>query len=257
MVVVSDFHCGHQAGLTPPGWQFSTDSSDASRKKYGEHQRYLWDFYYTWICRLKPIEILAVNGDAIDGKGPKTGGTEQITTDRVRQMTMAKECIEVAEAKKIIMTHGTGYHVGSEDDFETPLAKSVGADIVSHHDFSVNGTVFNFRHKIATSTIPHGRNTAAARTALWDLIWSVKKGKVRADVLIRSHAHYFIYQGDTDTLAIITPGLQGVGSKFGTRECEGIVDIGITWFDIEEDGTYEWQTKLLDMKPMIDDPTEL
>ena len=257
MVVIADLHCGQRVALTPPGWQYSKHSKSATHRKYAEHQELMWKFYYQTIEDLKPIDILVCNGDAIDGKGYKSGGTEQITTDRNQQVVMAQECIELAEANEIVMTHGTPYHTGGEEDYETPLAKALGAQIVSHHDFDVNGVIFNIRHFTSRSVIPHGRNTGPSREALWDLIWAAKKGKARADVLIRSHVHYFVYGGDSDNLVVVTPCFEGPGSKYGTRVCSGIVDIGLVYFDVEDNGEYTWDRRLMDMSPLVDVPTKL
>ena len=112
MVVISDLHCGHVVGLTPPRWHFQIDG------KLYANQKELWGFYAQSIDSLKPIDILVVNGDAIDGKGCRSGGTEQNTTDRLEQCEMAIECIEYTEAKTVRMTYGTPYHAGQDEDFE-------------------------------------------------------------------------------------------------------------------------------------------
>jgi len=257
VVVMSDLHSGHRAGLTSPGWQYPLEATSATKVKYAKMQRYVWDWYTETIKSLQPIDVLIVNGDAVDGKGYRSGGTEQITTDMNDQIAIAQECIEVAKAQEIVMTHGTEYHVGSDDDWETPLAKSLGATIVSHHDFTFNGVVFDLKHHIGGSSVPYGRNTAPAKEAVWDILLAVKKGKAQADVIIRSHVHYFTYCGDGDVLAIITPALQGPGSKFGAKKMSGTVDMGLLVFDIKEDGRYSWHPELLDMEPFMDQPIEL
>ena len=71
VVVISEEHCGHLAGLTPPQWQVAyKPKSDTKRNKWAKLQRDLWGFYEKTIEELQPIDILINNGDAIDGRGP-------------------------------------------------------------------------------------------------------------------------------------------------------------------------------------------
>jgi len=246
VVVISDLHCGHRAGLTPPGWQYQENSEDQERIYFSMAQRNLWDFYTETIDRLKPIDILVCNGDAVDGKGERSGGTEQLEADRYKQVEMAAQCINYADAKAKIIIYGTGYHVGKEEDFEKILGNSVNAYKVGGHEWiDVNGVIFDFKHFVSSSTIPHGRYTSMARDALWNKIWAADESQPNADVIIRSHVHYHRYAGEPGSLMMTTPALQGFGSKFGVRMCSGRVDIGLVNFDVKDNGEYEWQSHLL------------
>jgi hypothetical protein len=249
IVIISDLHCGARSGLTPPGWQSPEDSGDHEIETFARNQRITWEWFSRRIESLRPIDYLFINGDAIDGKGERTGGTEQIQADRNKQVEMATAIIQFIESPKIVMTYGTAYHTGREEDFEYTLAGKVNADKIGGHEWvDVNGLVFDLKHKVGSSQIPHGRYTAVAREALWNLVWSAHDGQPRADVVVRSHVHYFAHCGNADSLALTTPALQGWGSKFGVRECAGTVDIGFLHFDVQEGGKYTWEAHLL--KPM-------
>ena len=240
MVIISDLHCGHLVGLTPPRWHYQNDG------KLYKNQKELWRFYAAAIDSLKPIDILVVNGDAIDGKGYMAGGTDQKTTNRLEQVDMAVECIDHAEAKTIRMTYGTPYHTGRDEDWEAIIADKVDVKIESHAFFDIDGTVFDIKHKVGASTVPHGRLTAVMREKLWNTVWASRDQQKKANVLIRSHVHYHQYGGDPYFLAMTTPALQGYGSKFGARQCSGVVDIGLIYFDIDKDG-YEWNQLLAEL----------
>jgi hypothetical protein len=246
LVVISDLHCGAVTGLTPPDWQYRHIKNDKTkRNKFSTLQKQCWDFYYTTILQLKPIDILVVNGDCIDGRGEKSGGTELIETDRERQCEMAIECIKVASAGSIVITYGTGYHTGQYEDWETQIAKDVKAIKVGSHEWlDINGVVFDFKHHVGGSSVPHTRYTAIARDSLWGMIWAERQEQPKADVIIRSHNHYFAYAGNDDFLGIITPALQSMGSKYGSRRCSGIVDYGLISFDIDSEGGYSWKPHL-------------
>jgi hypothetical protein len=242
-------HCGSRAGLTPPGWQSPEGSGDHELDTFARNQRITWDWFARKIDELRPIDYLFLNGDAIDGKGERSGGTEQIQADRNKQVEIASAILRYIDSPRLVMTYGTGYHVGREEDFEYILADKVKADKIGGHEWiDVNGVVFDLKHKIGGSQIPHGRYTAIAREALWNLVWASHDGQPKADVIIRSHVHYFVHCGNSDTLGIVTPALQGWGSKYGVRECSGTVDIGFLHFDVAEGGRYVWEAHLLKPK---------
>lgn len=246
LVVIGDLHCGHRAGLTPPGWQYQENEQEPERANFGRIQRAIWDFYAKTIEALKPIDILVVNGDAIDGKGERSGGTEQLEADRIKQVEIAAECIGHAQAKAVIIIYGTGYHVGKEEDFERILGDRVNAQKVGGHEWlDVNGVIFDFKHFVSSSVIPHGRFTSMARDALWNKLWAADEMQPNADVVIRSHVHYHRFAGEPGTLMMTTPALQGFGSKFGVRMCSGRVDIGLVSFDVQSREDWTWRGHLL------------
>lgn len=229
-------------GLTPPEyWTLS-----GSLKKFGVMQSAVWNFYADTLKALQPIHCLIVNGDCIEGKGERSGGTELIEPDRTEQVRMAVQCIEAAKAKSIIITAGTPYHTGVTEDFERSVADGVGADKFGGHEWiDINGVVFDCKHKISSSIIPHGRNTPVNRDRLWNLLWSIDDQQPLANVIIRSHVHYHVYSGGPDFLTMTTPALQGYGSKFGIRQCSGRVDIGLVSFNVNQKGGYTWQAHIM------------
>lgn len=240
ILAVGDSHCGHRTGLTPVKYQ-----SEIVGKQYYKIQSELWNFYSEAVRGLLPIDILAINGDVIDGKGSRSGSSELITADINKQIEMAVDCFDWIGAESTIMTYGTPYHVGQEDDYELHVAKALGADISSHQWFNVNGTVFDMKHKIGSSSVPYGRATQLSKDRLWNFLWTEFGEQPGADIYIRSHVHYFNYVGDDSYLAMTLPALQGHGSKFGARQCSGTVHFGFVWFDCYEDGSYTWSRKIL------------
>lgn len=244
VLVLSDLHCGHRAGLTPPGWQYSKEASDEGRQVFSKLQQSQWDWFSNKIKSLGKIDILIINGDAVDGKGERSGMTEQLEPDFFKQADMAVEIVNFIKPTKTIMTYGTPYHTGQGEDVESIIAKEVDADIKGHQFVNINGTIFDIKHKVGSSTVPHGRFTPIAREGLWNDLWSLEEnGQPRADIMIRSHVHYFCFIGDKRRLGLTTPALQGYGSKYGTRQCSGIVNIGFLHFDVNDRG-YTWDSHI-------------
>jgi hypothetical protein len=241
IVIAADFHCGHVVGLTPPKYQVAS----GSLAKFGPMQKAVWQYYVDTLKKLQPIHLLIFNGDAIDGKGERSGGTELIESDRTEQVKMAIQCIDAAKAKHKAIVAGTPYHTGVTEDFERDVADGVNAKFGSHEWPEVNGVIFDCKHFIGSSVIPHGRYTSLARDQLWNQLWSIDGQQPLANIVIRSHVHYFKYEGDADVLCMTTPALQGYGSKFGARRCSGRVDIGLVSFDIDEKGGYSWRPHIM------------
>jgi len=256
IVVISDLHCGHRAGLTPPEWQWNPKCPEPERRKYAEVQALVWNFYEKTILCLKPIYALVVNGDLVDGKMPKSGGTELITADRDEQGQMAKRCIELAKPKRLLLTFGTPYHTGVDEDWEKPIARELGAPIKDHLWFEINGLQFDVRHHVSRSIIPHGRYTAIAREKLWEQLWANYEERRMSDVLIRSHVHYHVECSDGQTRMMTTPALMAY-SKYGVRRCTGIVHLGLVYFDVKSKGEYEWGKELLPGRSLKSKPIQL
>jgi hypothetical protein len=256
VVTISDLHCGHEFGLTPPAWQYQEDGHPRIAKA-AKFQKALWGFATEAIDSLKPIDILIVNGDAIDGKGDKSGGVEQITTDRLEQCEMAAEFINYAEAKQVRLLYGTRYHVGKDEDFEQVLVDKVRGDVsIQGHFFGrVYDTTLDVKHKVGSSGIPHGRHTALAKARLWNVIWnSEHERQPKADIIQRAHVHYVAFAGGAHWLGMTNPPLS-YGTSYGIRECEGMVDVGITKVDIYPGGRYAWNYVLAqfpEMKALVE-----
>lgn len=256
IAVLSDFHCGHKAGLTPKGYLPNEPAQERSRWVNANKAYYNW--YNQNIRKHGPYDIVFLNGDLVDGTGKKSGGTEQITTDMEEQCDMAVRIIrEIPKAKNcsIVITRGTPYHTGDAEDWENIIAERVGAAIGEHEWVEVEGVVFDLKHHPAGSSgMPNGRHTGVAKDRLWNVMWAERELQPKADIFIRSHVHYHNFAGGPDWLAMTTPALQGFGSRYGARRCTGIVDFGFITFQVNK-GNYTWQpiiAKLEEQKaPMI------
>jgi hypothetical protein len=232
VVVISDLHCGSDVGLTHPMWQGTP------------LQKELWDAFAEMIKAVQPIDILIVNGDMIDGKASRSGGTRMITVDRAEQAEMAASAIEFTEANDIYLTYGTGYHTGNSEDWEGVVADKLGVPIEDQLWVEVYDTTFDVKHFVGASSVPHGRHTSIARDRLWNILWADMGQQPKSDVIIRSHVHYHNYNGGPTWVAMTTPALQGLGSKFGSRIPSGTVDFGIVYFDVDEEG-FSWDSDII------------
>ena len=116
VLVIGDLHCGSIVGLTPPSWFISSKRD----KKVSALQKEMWGNYKRMLDEIGYVDYLIVNGDAIDGHGKKSHGSELLTTDLLLQSEIAVECISEINFGKILLTHGTPYHTSNDggEDFE-------------------------------------------------------------------------------------------------------------------------------------------
>ena len=254
IIVISDSHCGHVAGLTPPQFQLQKfDDSSVKRTKWHELQSELWTKFENLIEAYKPFDLGFSLGDSIDGKGSRTGGTEHTTTDRNEQADMAAfihNYIKDRSAKgfKWIGVYGTKYHVSDEggEDWETIVAERSGFEKIGSHEWvDVNGCIFDLKHHVGSSSVPYGRHTPIAKEKLWNTLWAEHDYQPSANVILRGHVHYATYCGQPGWVAMTVPALQGMGTKYGARYCSGIVHWGITVFEVERDGSFDFEQRVV------------
>lgn len=245
---LSDFHCGNIAGLTPP--KFNPESPDDYKNFC--YRRGLYEWFLKEVKSLGPIDICVANGDLIDGKGPKNGGTEQIYLSLPKQIEMAVEVLKEVGAKEYHFTYGTGYHTGPDNDWELQIAQEFGADVKDVLTLDVNGLIMKWRHHIGGSQVPSGRATPLLRQQEWDILWAVDGEYKRSDVQIFGHVHYFQTNTNRFGTVFTSPALQGLGgSQLGARRLGGIVDYGFLHFDVTGRDEWAWQSHILKQTPKV------
>jgi hypothetical protein len=235
---ISDTHCGHGTGLTPPQyWQESLKADDPRIRKEAMIRKTIWEFAERLLTSRRWDYLFSV-GDLVDGKGAANGGIEQITTDRIKQVDMATEALSLARAKTIRMVRGTPFHTGKEENFEDIIAQRLDAIIKDHLFVDVDGTVVDLKHKIGGSSIPHGRATALLRSEVWALLWNERGLAPKPDLIVRGHVHFHLLIKDFQRTRITMPCLQW-DSQYGKRECEGTIDLGMVEVRFSKGGIYE------------------
>jgi len=245
--------------LTPPDYQ----NYHRGLTKYVEQQDEAWQWYAS-VCKRLGADIAFVMGDMMDGKGKRSGSSEFITKEWKEQMDMACMCVLETGVKRAVMVYGTPYHVGEEDDFEDfikgKLSTKMYTSIEGHAFPKVHDIQFDLKHKVGGSGIPHGRATAIMKSKLWNTMWAERDQQPDADVVIRGHVHYFTAVMNAMWLGITMPALQSWGSKYGIRQCEGIVDFGLVWFDVYDGDTLDtlqWHYEVPNLSKLKVNPTIL
>jgi hypothetical protein len=248
VIALSDFHCGHLFGLTPPEWQVGG--------AIGQSEEMIYRFFKSAVARAGHADVLLLVGDAIDGNGRKSGGTELITTDRLEQCRIAARCIEDIGAEKVVIIHGTGYHTGDYEDWEDVLGELVGAEIVGGHEMlDIGGVIFDAKHHISSTKAPYHQYTPMAREVIDAMKRHHTYGEPMPDIIIRGHTHHYDELLMDGVRVFKLPAWEW-HTKFGSRVCGGVVSIGLVSFKCEG-GTYTWEPDLMDMRGLIKPPMVL
>lgn len=243
--VFSDLHCGHVAGLTAPEYWVNKKSNPGLHAM----QRECWSWFAAAVKRSGPFDAAFWMGDMIDGKNTKEGGCGLFVADRKIQSDIAIAAVNHVNAPKNHFVYGTPYHVGAEERWEEVIASACCSPIHTHGWVDVNGVVFDLKHKIGASSVPHGRFTAAAREQLWNALWAEGERQPKADILLRGHVHYHSACGQTGRWwAMTCPALQAAATHYGATQCSGLVDYGFLIFDITERGDYSWRIERADLQ---------
>lgn len=227
IIFVQDTHCGHLTGLTPTEFQINS-------MPFADFRAESWLWFNNVIELMKPFDYAVYNGDLIDGSQHKNGGRELLYADQLEQVRMMVSIHNKISPVKSIVIKGTPYHTGQVIDFEKDFADRIGSQCYDRFLGDIAGKVFDIRHKIGRSSVPHGRMTPLSRQVLWSRLRDERSG-VKADVIIRSHVHYHIYMEESGIIAFTTPALQG-HSDYGAMQCDGETDYGIVILDIYNDG---------------------
>jgi len=238
VLVVSDMHVGASTAICSPDPEIS--DLDTSYKP-NKLQRELYSTWNNCIDRLsqKPT-VLVVNGEPCDGGNKRQLGNQSWTTNLSDQLNDASKLIKKIPHQSLLLTRGSNYHVTIDGtNFEEIIAKQLGADRYrafggcGYTDYyaliELYGKHFNFTHHVGFNKWAAYRTTALAREMAGMVFEKDKMGK--ADVIVRSHVHYFVHIEFTNTHGFTSPAWKFPdshlfrGGAAGTTPDIGMVEV--------------------------------
>lgn len=232
IVIISDLHVGSAVGLTP--------------SPQNAVQKGLIERYEDCIKHLGKPDLLIVNGDATDGLQIK-GGMRDDDDWIPSQIDHAAQLVSMWKAKEVFVVGGTPYHVSAMSgkvDFEEILAHRIRAKFQNKLDMVLGGWFrLMCRHKIGSSSIPHGRFTPQARSRMWSILNSAVDGERPPHLSIFSHVHFFSYCEDFMGASMTTPAWSALGSAFGDS-LDGHCDVGAVKITVKGKDDWRWEKRL-------------
>ena len=221
ILVVGDIHIGSIYGLLPPDFV----SSDGAKKPQNEGQKYLWECWQDMKRRAARFAIhsVVVNGDLIEGKQVKQKAAELTLIAPNDQESAAvfvmrdlRNWLEKNTGREVpfYFVQGTEYHEGrGAEELESIAARVQGANIESQFtcrhskeilDLAVDGVLINFAHHLGGGTGFSRAGTLDAE-AVWCQIRSSLGEAIAADLIVRSHLHFFAHLEHINRHALLCP----------------------------------------------------
>ena len=248
MLFISDMHCGSDTAICSPN-----PTRNGTTINPNKLQKKLYDLWCEIRDKCPKPHILVLNGEPCNGSNSKQVGQEQWSTVIREQLNDAGKLLKMYYPKYFLMTRGSNYHVQlGADNQEEQLAERLNAVPYSglfdverdtEHEqgsirtdyfvtFRVNDRVFSATHHIGFNRWFAYRTTAIARE-MADM--EFMRGRYWKDedmpsVIVRSHAHYFVYVRFASQHGFITPawkfpdghlfrgGLGGTAPSIGSVE---------------------------------------
>ena len=254
-----DMHCGSTVGLCPPE---GIELDDGGLYMPNTGQEWLWNNWEEAWAKVGSTMLhnrgaklhIVCNGDATDGDHHRT--TQIATGHEGVHVNCAIESLRVPLALKpdsIHIIRGTSAHVGRAGGLEEGMAnalKSQGWKVVEDPD---TGTASSYQRMIKIGGLlihikPHGRMGRRAHTKGPYMRWYAQDiffnylmdGDEAPDIAIRSHFHQFADSGKihkVKTRAVALPAWQ-LATEYVHRVAESLADIGLVWFEIDDDDDY-------------------
>lgn len=264
VLVMADTHVGHIVGVWPEN--FETRNGIVHSLNVG--QQWLLAKFMEEADRLGRLEkkpdAVVINGDPIDGQQSKQRSLEAVTTDMPDQSKAAQriytEFLERAGLwgkVPVYMLAGTEYHDGLSGSAVEGLAEGLRCEVYEGRgqgryakevlDLEIYpGRVINFQHGIGVSTGLY-RATAPDQEGIWSAL-AGREGKLpKAEVLVRSHAHYYVHIEHESKHIVISPCWQlqtrYMRRRSAYRMLPSIGTMTVRCYEKAEDGEDAWHIK--------------
>jgi len=262
IVILSDIHNGSTTAICSPQPYISDLDTTFKPNKL---QKALWEIWESIPDGLtkKKSDLVVINGEPVDGANKKGLGQQSWTTNLWDQAEDFKKCMKVHKYDNILFNRGSGYHVQIDGtNIEEIIAKNMnamkyraygGEGATDNYSFvECYGKMFNFTHHVGFNKWAAYRTTALAREMAG---MHFEKDKLhKADVIVRSHVHYFVHIQFVNTHGCTTPAWKFPDSHLFRGGVAGTTpDIGAVEFVVEPNGKIELVKHIteLELKPMV------
>lgn len=220
-----DFHPGAFDSLMPPqvviepwgkskhvrpvisGHRPHQSKKDAVTINANKDQKWLFKCWKTMAEEVGNVDLFVLNGDMIDGTGPKDRGAGMWTTNvRVQADTMVSMA-KMVKAKKYAGTLGSFYHIGDNMSADEYVIDKLHGMFGVSLKIKIEDLAFNISHEVGYSKNWNGRYTALGGELQASFLNN--KSYYPYDVIVRSHVHYHVLQtmsdGENTKTAFTTP----------------------------------------------------
>ncbi len=261
ILCLRDTHGGSAAGLTPPPWQYNLKppsdldgAAAALRMLFARVQRILFNGYIEILRDFGPVDIVVANADLTDGSRFET--IQHITTDSEEQGDIAAAAlseIRFRGSPEWYFTYGTPAHTVNGWQYEHHVADLLGGPISDTIKLAPHGLKIQWRHHQGRSDIPTGQGAQLSKEIVRDVLRSSIYQYPAADVIVRSHTHYWYHLGFADKEAFSLPGLEAPLSVYGRTLRTLWYDMGLVRLRVSKGGVLDYQKRLIPLRLVLDE----
>ena len=269
IVILSDTHFGSVGGLLPPDFV----NADGVPVALNVGQKYLWKCWLDFCSRVKEFAPVAViiNGDVVEGTQAKEGGlglSLRLMADQKAAAIVGLQILKsnLPEGCQILLTQGTKYHTGECGEAEEDIAGMIGAKqyfsvgtgrlVREVLWLNVDGVIIEAMHGIG-GTSGFYRATAMDREMQWSAMAGkdASKGMPKADLIVRSHVHFFVNLEHASKQAFICPCWQ-LQMRYARRASlhRMIPDIGGVFVEVDAEAKKRGEPPCRILKQLYDLP---
>jgi len=208
-------------GLLPPGFI----SCDGAEKPQNEGQKYLWECWQDMKRRAArfSIDSVVVNGDLIEGLQPKQKCSELTLVAPNDQEEAAvvvmrdlRNWFERNSRREVpfYFVQGTEYHENRGGEALESIAARVDSSKIQSNftgrhckevlDLAVDGVVVNFAHHLGGGS-GFARSGVLDAEAVWCQLRAGLGEAIAADLIVRSHLHFFMHVEHVNRHALLCP----------------------------------------------------
>jgi len=244
--VIGDKHVGSKYGLNLPEYL----SPDQIKSTHCMANYEKWTRVVDWLGKL---DYVFDGGDSCDGWNRKEHGDDRTAVEEKQVEINVKLLRMLKGSPKFYFVDGSEYHRGSRK-LDTSLANAMGGvEHPDHHtrappvfDVRVEDVCFNFAHPITVSKSTwQYQTTPIAREQVLAIL-----NENPADIVLRFHAHYFVYSGYAEHLGVVCPGFQTKTPYQGRISPLGEYRIGAVRFEVHN-GEFDWNRLIWKTKTTV------
>lgn len=206
-LLISDLHVDSYFGLIPLKCKI-----DGMKIQPNREQTILQKEWSKMCSKEKGLDFCLINGDICDGYQKAEQGKYVITSDLRTQAEHAVELISMIDAKKFFLTKGTEYHAMNDrplEQYVADLLKERGIIVSYRPEQSIAADwcrIHALHHIPVSMSTWQYRTTPLARDALLYELHEDVYGHY--NLIVRSHAHYYVGVDFGHRAAVITPAWQ-------------------------------------------------
>jgi len=232
-LVISDLHALSYYAPMPDRFEIEDRNGDVIRYQPSKTQR---ELNRAWkdMCSSGHYDFALINGDVCDGPQRKSMGKNVITNDLSAQVDAAVELLRMIDTDKFYFTQGSEYHCMEDRPLEGVVADKIGGTFSDDIILEVEDVRIHASHNVPVSGSSwQYRSTPLARDLLLYALNNSPKEYGRIDVVIRSHAHYYVAVEFPNQLGIITPCWQTRTPYAVKRDLVSPPNIGYVTLEID------------------------